>query len=110
MFQLNHDISEFTSFGIEDRSSINIEECFSARDFEAILEKDLVAIGVGVSGSRSRFTTSGEIDVRNTSQSQLHATYEFPRVILFMDEQILELLEHARRRWKQSVATLLRRR
>jgi hypothetical protein len=60
VFQLNDDTSGFASFEIEDNSSINIteitstlqrsiaDECFTARDVEAVLKTDLLLQVLGL--------------------------------------------------------------
>jgi MAC/Perforin domain len=54
------------------------------------LKTDLIALGARASGHQSRSTSIVDTTVDDVSQNLLHATYEFPRVVLFMDEQILE--------------------
>ncbi|KAG4438003.1 hypothetical protein IFR05_006504 [Cadophora sp. M221] len=102
-FQLNHDVAEFSGFHIEDNSSINVStltsdfqssalnECFSTKDFEAAIKAGICGYGLNGNLDRSSASLEKSGSLQSSRSSRLYATYEFPRVVLYLDEDTLEL-------------------
>lgn len=97
-------ITELTS----DFESSALNSCFSAKDVKATLDGGLLAVvvsgGVGLSGGGSASTSrsSSSTTVQKSSRNDLYAAYEFPRVVLYLDETSIE----PSRPCKQALTTL----
>lgn len=106
-FQFQDEIEGLPPFDVMDDSSINITEltsdfesaalnsCFSATAVQATLDGGPLAIAcsglnLGVDGSVNIAKSSLTGTSQKSSRNDLYASYEFPRVVLYLDENSIE--------------------
>lgn len=86
----NVDITEVSS---EFQSSL-VDNAFSAKSLEAMVSGGTPLISASVSAGMKSETSRGSSVNEGGQKKEYHATYNFPRVRLFLDETTLKVSQH----------------